>query len=111
MSDNKTRNDKFAPMNREQINLCIAFCLRNSDKKISYFKSENEVFRGGMADTFNEALNWCRRFYEENPNCDLGIADYSEGVTIWGKYSILREMGIVSDKEYRKYLENLALEN
>lgn len=110
--NNETRSDKFIPMSKEQFNLCVAFALRNSNKKISYCKIENKTFYGGMADTLEEALQWCKKFYEENPNCDLKIGDYSSGgVTLWDKYSILHEIGIISDEDYNKYLNNLELED
>ncbi|QUH21938.1 hypothetical protein [Alkaliphilus sp. B6464] len=99
MIDNEKRSDKFIPMNREQFNLCTAFALRNGDRKVCYCKIEDDIYYGGMANTFKEALEWCKTFYEENPDCDLKIVNYSGSVSIWDKHSILYELGIITIKK------------
>lgn len=107
MNENDQRSDKFFPMNREEFNKCINFALRNGDRKITYCKVKDEVFYGGMTDSFKEALEWCKKFYEEDNCCNLGIGDYRCAVTIWGTKDILHKLGFISNEEYDIYLDNL----
>jgi len=98
------------PMSREEFNLCVASALRNSDKRVCFCKIEDGVYCGGMASSLEESLQQCKIFYEENPDCDLKLADYSGPTVIWDKYSILNKIGIISDEEYDKYLDDLCVE-
>lgn len=105
------RKDKFSIMEHEEFNKCIYFSLRNSKNKIVYSCSvrDNKI-KGGMTNNIENALNWCNKFYKENPSAELCIGDYSKGVLIWDKTSILHELGYISDKEYDKYLDNIEKE-
>lgn len=111
MNDNDNRRDKFFPMNHKEMNNCIAFALRNGDRKVAYCKIKDDVYYGGMADTFKEALEWCEKFYSEDNSINLCIGDYSEAVTIWNTKDILHELNIISDEEYDKYLDSIELDD
>lgn len=104
------KHDMLIPMNRQEFNLYIAFALRNDNKKVSFCKVIDNNYFGGMTDTLEDALKKCKEFYDESPNCRLSIGDFSNGTEIWETESILHELGIISDEEYNKYLDNLDLE-
>lgn len=111
MNENDKRLDKFYPIKPDIFRECVAFALRNGDRKIAYCKRKNESIYGGMADSFEEALEWCRKFYEEDNNCDLSIADYSGATVIYQTNDILHEIKVISDEEYDKYINNINLED
>lgn len=111
ITENDKRKDKFIKMNHEEFNTCVAFALRNGERKVAYSQVKNGVFQGGMADTFEDALEWCRYFYNNDKSVDLTIGDFREGETIWTTIDILHEIGIVSDEEYDEYLDSIDLED
>ena len=111
MNKNDKRKDKFRPMSREDFNKCVSFSLINGDRMVSYCMIKNGIFCGGMADTFKEALDWCKQFYEEDKDIDLSIGDFSEGTAIWRTPDILHEIGVISDDEYDEYIDNLELDD
>ena len=110
MNDNDKREDKFFPMNAEEFNKCVAFALRNGDRRVSYCKSKDDIIYGGMADSFEEALEWCKKFYEKDNSFELSIGDFIRGATIWQTKDILHEIGIISDEKYDKYIDKLEID-
>lgn len=111
ITENDKRDDKFTPMSFEDFHKCTHFALRNGDRKVIYKKIKNELHTGGMADTLEDALYWCKKFYEEDETVELCIGDFSNGVTIWSTIDILHELGIVSDEEYDKYIDSLDFDD
>ena len=109
-TENDKREDKFFPMDRTEFNQCVRFALRNGDRKVTYCKIKDQVFFGGMADTLEDGLEWCRKFYEEDNSCELSIGDYSGADTIWCTKDILHELGIISDEEYDRYISTLTFD-
>ena len=107
ISENDKRKEKFYPMSAIDFNNCIAFALRNGNRKIAYSKIKDDMHIGGMADTFEDALYWCKKFYDEDNSVELCIGDYSKAVTIWSTKAILHRIGIISDEEYEKYIDEL----
>lgn len=112
ITNNDRRDDKFRKMTREEFNMCIWFALRNGDRKVAYASVDKDnVFIGGMADTFEDALYWCKKFYEEDNSIDLTIGDYRQAVTIWGTIDILHELEIISNEEYDKYIDSINFDD
>lgn len=111
ITDNDKRRDKFCEMDHIEFNNCIAFALRNGDRKVAYSKIKDGKHMGGMADTFEDALYWCKKFYDEDNDIDLCIGDFSKGECIWDTISILHEIGYVSDEEYDKYIDSIDLDD
>lgn len=109
--NNDNRKDRFFPMDKSEFNKCICFALRNGDRQICFAKIKDDKFYGGMAKDFNDALHWCKKFYEEDKDIRLTIGDYSEAVCIWDHTSILHELGFISKEEYDKYLDSIDLED
>ncbi|EDT84161.1 hypothetical protein EXN65_14275 [Clostridium botulinum] len=107
ITNNDKRSDKFYPMNHELFNKCVAFALRNGDRKVSYCKIKDGVLYGGMADSLEDALEWCKVFYKEDNSFDLSIGDFREEGSTWSTKDILHEIGAISDEEYNKYIDNL----
>lgn len=111
ITENDKRKDKFFPMDHVEFNNCIAFALRNGDRRVAYSKIKGNIHIGGMADTFEDALYWCKKFYDEDNDIDLCIGDFSKGECIWSTIDILHELGYVSHKEYDEYIDNLDLDD
>ncbi|NCI20636.1 hypothetical protein EJM73_06645 [Clostridium botulinum] len=51
-----------------------------------------------MADSLEDALEWCKVFYEEDNSFDLSIGDFREEVSIWSTKDILHEIGLFQIK-------------
>lgn len=111
ITENDKRQDKFFPMNYKEFNDCVCFALRNGDRKISYKKIKDDVHIGGMADTFEDALYWCQKFYNEDNSVDLCIGDFTGDAVIWSTMDILHRLKIVSDEEYDKYIDTLEFDD
>jgi len=105
ITKNDLREDKFYPMTHSEFNDCVAFALRNSDRAVAYCKIKDEKFFGGMADNLEDALTFCKKFYEEDNTVDLTIADFRKGVLLYSKTDVLYELGIISEEEYDKYIK------
>lgn len=111
ITDNDKRQDKFHPMDFTEFNNCVWFALRNGERKVAYAKIKDEKHTGGMADTLEDALYWCKKFYDEDNSVELCIGDYSEAVCIWSTMDILHEIGYISDEEYDKYIDSIDLDD
>lgn len=74
-------------------------------------KIKDGLHIGGMADTFEDALYWCKTFYDEDNSVDLCIGDFTGAPTIWLTKDILHKLNIISDEEYNAYIDNLDLED
>lgn len=111
ITENDRRKDKFYPMSSEEFNNCVGFALRNSDRKVAYSKFKDGLHIGGMADTFEDALYWCKTFYDEDNNIDLCIGDFTAAPTIWSTKDVLHKLNIISDEEYDMYTDSLDFED
>lgn len=111
ITENDKRKDKFRPMSAIDFNNCIAFALRNGNRMVAYSKIKDDMHIGGMADTFEDALYWCKKFYDEDNSVELCIGDFSKGVMIWSTKDILHRLGIISDNEYEKYIDELEFDD
>lgn len=111
ITENDKRKDKFHPMSAIDFNNCIAFALRNGDRMVAYSMIKDGMHIGGMADTFEDALHWCKKFYNDDNNVELCIGDYRAAVMIWSTKDILHELGIISDDEYNKYIDELEFDD
>ena len=111
ITENDKRKDKFLSMNSIDFKKCIASALRNGDKMIVYSKMKDNIHVGGIADTFEEALYWCKKFYEEDNSVDLCIGAFSSEVIIWTTKDILHELGFISVEEYNKYIDELEFDD
>lgn len=111
ITENDKREDKFCEMSSSIFNECVWFALRNGDRKVAYSKIKKGMHTGGMADNLEDALYWCKRFYNEDKTVELCIADFRKAPTIWQTNDILHELGIMSDEEYDKYILEIDYED
>ena len=111
ITENDKRKDKFFPMTYEEFNNCVCFALRNGDRNVTYKKIKDGLHIGGMADTFEDALYWCKKFYEEDNSVDLCIGDFTGAPTIWSTMDILHKLNVISDEEYDKYIDTLDFDD
>ena len=109
ITKNDLRKDKFYPMSHSEFNDCVAFALRNSDRAVAYCKIKDEQFFGGMADNLEDALTFCKKFYEEDNSVDVSIADVRKGVLLYGKMDILHELKIISEEEYDEFIQSNSM--
>lgn len=101
--------DTFSIKGKYEFNSYIGLQLRSNKNKVVYYQVLGDVYKGGFCTTVDDAMSYCKEFYNKDNNVCLGIGDYSDAVCIYEHMDILNELKIVSDDEYNAYLSNLNL--